>query len=83
VGGDQRDTAERVPGGANQFHQEVGQHAMVDEQRPRKRRVLTTGSVGHGGCHYDVGTGPGEPGGQLHRDPGVRVEREVGTVLFE
>jgi hypothetical protein len=56
---------------------------MVDEQRPRKRRVLTTGSVGHGGCHHDVGTGPGEPGGQLHRDPGVRVEREVGTVLFE
>ena len=83
VGGDQHDTGEGVPGGADQFHQEVGQHVMVDEQRPGERRVLATGSIGHGGCHDDIGTGPGEPGRHLHRDPGVRIEREVGTVLLE
>ena len=83
VRGDQDDAGEGVPGGANQFEQEVGQYPVIDEERARERRVLATGSIGHRGRHHDIGAGTGEPHGQLHGDPGVRIERKVGSVLFE
>ena len=57
MGRDQDDPREGVPGGANDLYQQVGQHVMVDEQRPGKSGVFAAGSVRHGGGHGNVRPG--------------------------